>query len=168
MRIQGGGRGGARPPPPPLSSTEYTFIYNFWIKYAPNCREMHLKFQKFLGGMPSDPPGAHTCDERTASLSPTPHAHPLSKILDPRLKAGLCSRREDGLSCRHGVNSPLTHSKAGLSCRLGVKPPLTHSVTGRWFPPGTPVSSTIKLISSSSLFHRLDMTLAVAEALNPQ
>ena len=35
----------------------------------------------------------------------------------------------------------------------------------RWFPPGTPVSSTRKLISSS--FHRLDMTLAVAEALNP-
>ena len=35
---------------------------------------------------------------------------------------------------------------------------------GRWFPPGTPVSSTRKLISSS--FHRLDMTLAVAEALN--
>ena len=35
---------------------------------------------------------------------------------------------------------------------------------GRWFPPGTPVSSTRKLISSSS-FHRLDMTLAVAEAL---
>ena len=37
---------------------------------------------------------------------------------------------------------------------------------GRWFPPGTPVSSTRKLISTSS-FHRLDMTLAVAEALNP-
>ena len=37
---------------------------------------------------------------------------------------------------------------------------------GRWFPPGTPVSSTRKLISSSS-FHRLDMTLAVAEVLNP-
>ena len=36
---------------------------------------------------------------------------------------------------------------------------------GRWFPPGTPVSSTRKLISSSS-FHRLDMTLAVVEALN--
>ena len=36
---------------------------------------------------------------------------------------------------------------------------------GRWFPPGTPVSSTRKMISSS--FHRLDMTLAVAEALNP-
>ena len=36
---------------------------------------------------------------------------------------------------------------------------------GRWFPPGAPVSSTRKLISSSS-FHRLDMTLAVAEALN--
>ena len=36
---------------------------------------------------------------------------------------------------------------------------------GRWFPPGTPVSSTRKLISSS--FHRLDMTLAVAETLNP-
>ena len=37
---------------------------------------------------------------------------------------------------------------------------------GGWFPPGTPVSSPRKLISSSS-FHRLDMTLAVAEALNP-
>ena len=37
---------------------------------------------------------------------------------------------------------------------------------GLWFPQGTPVSSTRKLISSSS-FHRLDMTLAVAEALNP-
>ena len=37
---------------------------------------------------------------------------------------------------------------------------------GRCFPPGTPVSSTRKLISSSS-FHRLDMTLAVAEALTP-
>ena len=36
---------------------------------------------------------------------------------------------------------------------------------GRWLPPGTPVSSTRKLISSS--FHRLDMTLAVVEALNP-
>ena len=36
---------------------------------------------------------------------------------------------------------------------------------GRWFPPGTPGSSTRKLISSS--FHRLDMNLAVAEALNP-
>ena len=34
---------------------------------------------------------------------------------------------------------------------------------GRWFPPGTPVSSTRKLISSSSSFHRLD----VAEALTP-
>ena len=39
------------------------------------------------------------------------------------------------------------------------------SLVGRWFPPGTPVSSTIKLISSSS-FHHLDMTLAVAVALN--
>ena len=37
---------------------------------------MHLKFQKLLGGMPSDPPGAHTWDERTAILSPTPHAPP--------------------------------------------------------------------------------------------
>ena len=37
---------------------------------------------------------------------------------------------------------------------------------GRWFPPGTPVSSTSKLISSSS-FHRLDMTLAVAKVLTP-
>ena len=35
---------------------------------------------------------------------------------------------------------------------------------GRWFPPGTPVSSTRKLISSS--FRHLHTTLAVAEALN--
>ena len=41
------------------------------------------------------------------------------------------------------------------------------AAVGWWFPPGTPVSSTRKLISSSSSFHRLDMTLAVAEALNP-
>ena len=38
---------------------------------------------------------------------------------------------------------------------------------GRWFPPGTPVSSTRKKRISSSPFYRLDMTLAVAEALNP-
>ena len=36
---------------------------------------------------------------------------------------------------------------------------------GQWFPPGTPVSYTRKLISSS--FHRLDMPLPVAEALTP-
>ena len=39
------------------------------------------------------------------------------------------------------------------------------TAVGRWFPLGTPVSSTRKLISSS--FHRLDVTLAVAEAVNP-
>ena len=44
---------------------------------------------------------------------------------------------------------------------------LVYNTVGRWFPPGTPVSSTRKLISSSSSFHRLDMTLAVAEALTP-
>ena len=36
---------------------------------------------------------------------------------------------------------------------------------GRWFPLGTLVSSTRKLISSS--FHHLDMPLAVAEGLTP-
>ena len=35
---------------------------------------------------------------------------------------------------------------------------------GRWFPPGTPVSSTSET-DISSQFHRLDMTLAVSEAL---
>ena len=51
--------------------------------------------------------------------------------------------------------------------RLSIARKLTWQLlaVGRWFPPGTPVSSTRKLISSS--FHRLDMTLAVAEALNP-
>ena len=54
----------------------------------------------------------------------------------------------------------------GLGCR-GRMCEKFHQLlaVGRWFPPGTPVSSTRKLISSS--FHRLDMTLAVAEALNP-
>ena len=54
-------------------------------------------------------------------------------------------------------------------CRTSNIPVCGHRTwlaVGRWFPPGTPVSSTRKLISSSS-FHRLDMTLAVAEALNP-
>ena len=37
---------------------------------------------------------------------------------------------------------------------------------GRWFPPGTPVSSTSETDISSSSFHCLDMTLAVAEALS--
>ena len=51
-------------------------------------------------------------------------------------------------------------------CKIPRHPRLiVWSVTGRWFPPGTRVYSTKKLISSS--FHRLDMTLAVAEALNP-
>ena len=36
-----------------------------------------------------------------------------------------------------------------------------------WFPPGTQVSSTCETGISSSSFHRLDMTLAVAEALSP-
>ena len=48
-------------------------------------------------------------------------------------------------------------------CYKAVK---SNTFVGRWFPPGTPDSSTRKLISSSS-FHRLDLTLAVAEALNP-
>ena len=48
---------------------------------------------------------------------------------------------------------------------LVLNHPLFTLAVGRWFPLGTPVSSTRKLISSS--FHRLDMTLAVAEALTP-
>ena len=62
--------------PPPLHRHNIGKKNNFAIKYAPNCRKMHQKFQKFLGGMPSDPPGVHTCDEPTASLSPTPLAPP--------------------------------------------------------------------------------------------
>ena len=54
------------------------------------------------------------------------------------------------------VHNFFTKGRDVLHCDLAV---------GRWFPPGTPVSSTRKLISSP--FHRLDMTLAVAEALNP-
>ena len=43
-------------------------------------------------------------------------------------------------------------------CYKAVK---SNTFVGRWFPPGTPVSST------RNSFHRLDLTLAVAEALNP-
>ena len=77
-------------------------------------------------------------------------------------------------SCRHGVKPPLTHSFY-LEAKQDHNYPIAEAVcvkkfhqllaVGRWFPPGAPVSSTRKLISSS--FHRLDMTLAVAEALNP-
>ena len=53
-----------------------------------------------------------------------------------------------------------------MTCVRDVKK-LCLLAIGRWFPLGTPVSSTRKLILSSSSFHRLDMTLADAEALNP-
>ena len=82
---RGGGPWGAHAPPP-LSSTEYTFIYHFWIKYAPNCRKMHLKFQKFLGACLQTPQG------RTPAMSALPvyHPHhtppPFSKIMDPHLR----------------------------------------------------------------------------------
>ena len=77
--------GGARPP---FHRQNIGKKINFWIKYAPNCRKMHLKFQRFLGGMPSDPPP----QGRTPAISALPvyHPHPtppLSKILDPRLGA---------------------------------------------------------------------------------
>ena len=44
---------------------------------------------------------------------------------------------------------------------------LMHIVLGRWFPPGAPDSSTSETDISSSSFHCIDMTLAVAEALSP-
>ena len=47
----------------------------------------------------------------------------------------------------------------------------THQIqlvgVGRWFPPGAPVSSPSETGISSSLFHCVDITLAVAEALDP-
>ena len=59
------------------------------------------------------------------------------------------------------------HKMLGQAPGLGVCERFRQLLAvGRWFPPVTLVSSTRKLISSS-LFHRLDMTLAVAEALTP-
>ena len=75
-RIHGGGVGGARP------RFHRQNIGKRKRKMGQKkCTKLHLKFQRFLGlgGMPSDPPGAHTCDERTASLSPTPHPTPFPK-----------------------------------------------------------------------------------------
>ena len=66
----------------------------------------------------------------------------------------------------HYINNT-THTLDHCSFSVGPMCEKCHQLlaVGRWFPPGTLVSSTRKLISSS--FHRLDMTLAVAEALNP-
>ena len=78
------------------------------------------------------------------------------------------STGEIGRIGRHRAEKPDVEVTVGL----GPMPPDASDfpggipAVGRWFPPGTPVSSTRKLISSSS-FHRLDMPLAVAEALNP-
>ena len=85
-----GGRVGGGARPPPFHRQNIGKKINFWIKYAPNCRKMHLKFQKFLGGMPSDPPRGPPPQGRTPAMSALPvyHPHPtppLSKILDPRL-----------------------------------------------------------------------------------
>ena len=49
---------------------------------------MHLKFQKFLGGIPSDPQGRTPAMSALPVYHPcTPRPPPLSKILDPRLGA---------------------------------------------------------------------------------
>ena len=63
----------------------------------------------------------------------------------------------------HARHVPARH--APLTWSL-YHPAVTMSHVGRWFPPGTPVSSTRKLISSSSL-HRLDMTLADPDQTKP-
>ena len=71
--------------------------------------------------------------------------------------------------CRRNVLVPCTEATKGFLITVSIFWFLVFPLfpkRGRWFPPGTPVSSTRKLISSSS-FHCLDMTLAVAEALNP-
>ena len=61
-----------------------------------------------------------------------------------------------GIQWTYMISWALAHSRLIRRARVNVD---------LYIPPGTPVSSTRKLISSS--FHRLDMTLAVAEALNP-
>ena len=59
------------------------------------------------------------------------------------------------------TDSPTLHSRI-VRRPVGQSVVLIETGTSGFLPPGTPVSSTRKLISSS--FHRLDMTLAVAEA----
>ena len=85
-----------------------------------------------------------------------------------------CTSRLDGTAVARWAKAPLSSRLSSLcftplrpkfNPRTGQRPYVWkfHQLlaVGRWFPPGTPVSSTSKLISSS--FHRLDMTLAVAE-----
>ena len=75
------------------------------------------------------------------------------------MRCWICSRQRVHSAWFRSPPRSIMHILAHLSAPL-------FWAEGRWFPPGTPVSSTRKLISSSS-FHRLDMTLAVAEALHP-
>ena len=56
-------------------------------------------------------------------------------------------------------------SEFGPGTGLGVCVKVLLAV-GRWFPPGTPVSSTSKTDVHPD--HRLDMTLVVADVLKPQ
>ena len=64
------------------------------------------------------------------------------------------------------------YQKAPLLC--SIRPinaiPLLILAVGQWFPPGTPVSSNSEtdIFIIIRLFHRLHMTLAVAEAVKPQ
>ena len=88
-----------------------------------------------------------------------------------------------GLGLGSSVTSRRLTSKALLSGCLGMESPGFTSLwpgfgtghmfeslsfaVGRWFPPDPPVSSTSETDISSSTFHYLDMTMAVAEALSP-
>ena len=120
-----------------------------FVSHIAELSDAHLyftKFRKFLGALP-----------------------PLEKSLATPLPHIVCQ-----LGCQFCLYA-CCHFCRLYACNLSVNYVLGRGrmcekfrqllAVGRWFPPGTPVSSTRELISSS--FHRLDMTLAVAEALNP-
>ena len=98
-----------------------------------------------------------------------------SLCLRPTSSSGLCLTHNLCLRPPSALDQPLpqasvphsdqTLPQTNLCLRTDSASDHQLLAVGRWFPPGTPVSSTRKLISSS--FHCLDMTLAVAEALNP-
>ena len=106
-------------------------------------------------------------------------ARRMNTALHLRCRAVFMRRASRSIRCSRENPYPVTslYVSYGISCRainaeaVGLRVNDVGSIVqllavDQWFPPGTPVSPTRKLISSSS-FHRLDMTLAVAEALNP-
>ena len=79
----------------------------FWIKYAPNCSKMHLKFQKFKSG------------ECTAIVYHSDSPPPVSKILAPPLDVCLTSLLSSKMT-----KLPKSQNYIGYSHTNGISRPI--------------------------------------------